>query len=88
MVRPITNVPVSDPRKPHIPRERVTTVLFILGLCSPLIWYVLLLNERYGPEQSLTDVAPLELLTAIVLLSLPFLVLRLLRVDWRGDKEK
>jgi formate-dependent nitrite reductase membrane component NrfD len=88
MVRPITNVPVSDLPKPPFPRGRVATTLFILGLCSPLIWYVLLLDERYGPEQSLTDVAHLELLTAIVLLSLPFLVLRLLRVDWRGDKEK
>jgi hypothetical protein len=88
MVRPITNVPGSDRRKSHAPLGTVATVLFILSLCFPVIWYVLELLESYGPNQSLTGLALMELLIVIILLALPFLALRVLRVNWSEVQEE
>ncbi len=58
----------------------------MMGLSAPLIWYAHSLLDLHGPAASLSGLAPLELLLAMGLLALPFVVLRLLRVDWQTER--
>lgn len=86
MERPTSNAQVSTLRKPLLPPGTAATVLFMMGLCAPLGWYAGRLFDRHGPTTSLAGLPPLELLLAMGLLALPFVALRLLRVDWQVDR--
>ena len=87
MARSISNAQASTRRKLLLPLGTVATILFMMGLCAPLGWYAQWLHGQYGPAANLTELAPLELLIAAVLLALPFVVLRLFRVDWQAERE-
>lgn len=86
MDRPTSEAQASRLRKPLLPLGAPGTILFMLGLCAPLVWYAGMLPGRHGPAASLADLPPLELLLAMALLALPFAALRLLRVDWQPDR--
>lgn len=83
MDRQTSNAQASVLRKSLLP---LGTVLFMMGLCAPLAWYAGRLLDRHGPAASLADLPSLELLLAAALLALPFVALRLLRVDWQPDR--
>ena len=86
MDRPATNAQASILRKLPVPLGKTATVLFMMGLCAPLGWYAGRLLDRHGPTASLAGLPPLELLLAMGLLALPFVALRLLRVDWQVER--
>lgn len=86
MDRPDSLAQASPRPKPLLCLGAPATVLLMLALCAPLVWYSSRLLERHGPGASLAGLPPLELLTACCLLALPFAALRLLRVRWLMTK--
>ncbi len=86
MDRPTSNRQASARRKPFIPLGTAATTFFMIGLCIPLGWYAHWLQYRHGPAASLFGLPPLELLPALGLAALPFVVLRLLRLGWQTEE--
>lgn len=83
--------PVSESQEPlqgQSPRPPGTapTLALMLALCAPLAGYACWLLDRHGPAASLSGLTALELLGAGGLLSLPFVALRLLGVNWHPDR--
>lgn len=72
--------------EPRPKQEVAATILLMVGLCAPLVWYVGRLIARHGMAASLADLPPQELLAAFCLLALPFVALRLLRVRWQAER--
>jgi hypothetical protein len=86
MDRPTSDAQASLLRKPPRPLGTAPAIMLMLGLCAPLGGYAAWLLDRHSPAVSLIALSPLELLPAIGLLALPFVALRLLRVDWQVDR--
>lgn len=86
MGQPTSNGQASSRRNPLLPLGTVATTALMTSLCIPLAGYVLWLHDRHGPATRLAELALLELLPAMGLLALPFVVLRLLRIDWQVDR--
>jgi hypothetical protein len=62
------------------------TLLFMAGLCAPAAWYSGWLVDRHGPAASLAGLPAWELLAGAALLALPFVALRLLRIEWQPER--
>lgn len=86
MDRPTSTGQASARRAPLLRLGTKATALFIISLCLPLVWHAHLLQERLGSAASLAGLPPLELMLALGLLALPFVVLRLLRIDWQAGR--
>jgi hypothetical protein len=86
MDRPNSDAQASLLRKPPHPLGTAPTIMLMLGLCAPLGGYTAWLLDRHSPAVSLAALSPLELLPAIGLLALPFVALKLLRVDWQAER--
>ena len=86
MDRQTSNEPAPTRRAPLLPMGTGATIVFMLGLCAPLVWYTGQLHESHGPIANIAGLPPLELLLAVGLLALPFVVLKLLRIDWQIER--
>lgn len=86
MVRFITNNQASVSAKSGRPLGTGLTLVLMVGLCVPFAWYVHWLDARYGAAMPLNELPAIELLVSGVLLGLPFVVLRLLRVKWHTER--
>lgn len=86
MVRSISKVQASPPVKSDRPLGKFATILLMIALCAPLGGYAHWLNAHYDYAATLVELTFFELFLAAILLLLPFVMLRLLRVNWQSER--
>jgi len=86
MVGSISNNQAPDHEDCGRALGKFATILLIVISCMPLGFYVHWLNDQYSSTMTLSELTLVELLVTVVLLLLPFVVLRLLRVKWQAER--
>lgn len=86
MVRSISKVQASPPVKSDRPIGKFATILLMIALCAPLGVYAHWLNDHYSSAVSLIDLTLVELFFAALFLVLPFVGLKLSRVNWQSER--
>ena len=86
MVQPLSNIQASPQVKPGRPKGKFITILLIVAFCAPLGGYTHWLNDRYASTVSLAELTLVELFFAALFLILPFIVLKVLRINWQSER--
>ncbi|MCW8890136.1 MAG: hypothetical protein OQL20_05700 [Sedimenticola sp.] len=86
MVGSISNNQAPDQEDRGRVLGKFATILLMVTLCMPFGFYVNWLNDQYSATVALSELRFGELLVTGVLLLVPFVVLRLLRMKWQAER--